>query len=105
VPYWARPDLGIGPGDISVQQGKILVTVHSLGAIASPTAELALVDREGKVISSVSVPPLKAPADLLPKTFTVGLVRGGSKLDGASVVIDPNAKIKEITRMNNRLRL
>jgi hypothetical protein len=29
----------------------------------------------------------------------------GSKIDGASVMIDPNARIKEITRVNNRVKL
>jgi hypothetical protein len=106
VPYWTRPDLGIGKDDVSFRDGKVMVTVHSLGAVDSPAAELALVDREGKILSSLTVPALKAPADLLPKTVTLGFViPAGIRIDGASVVLDPNAKIKEITRMNNRVRL
>jgi hypothetical protein len=106
VPYWTRPDLGIGKGDVSFQDGKVMVTVHSLGAVESPPAELALLDRVGKILSSITVPALRAPADLLPKTVTLGfMIPAGIKLDGASVVLDPNAKIKEITRINNRVRL
>jgi len=83
-----------------------MVTVHSLGAVESPPAELALVNREGKILSSLTVPALKAPADLLPRRVTlVFVIPPGIKIDGASVVLDPNAKIKEITRMNNRVRL
>jgi len=104
APYWTRPDLGIGKDDVFFTDGKVRVTVHSLGAVESPPAELALVDREGKILSSVTIPPLKAPTDLLPKTMTVGLVvPAGVKIAGASVVIDPNSRIKEITRMNNRV--
>jgi hypothetical protein len=106
VPYWTRPDLGIGKDDVSFKDGKVTVTVHSLGAVESPPAELVLVDKEGKILSSLTVPALKAPADLLPKTVRLGFViPAGIKLDGASVVLDPNAKIKEITRINNRVRL
>ena len=93
-------------GEILVARGKITVTVHSLGAVNSPPSELALLDREGKILSSLSLPALKAPADLMPKTVTVAFpLPSGSKIDGASVVIDPNARIKEITRVNNRVKL
>jgi hypothetical protein len=106
IPYWTRPDLGIGKDDVVIRGRKVTVTVHSLGAVESPPTELALLDREGKIISSVPVPGLKAPADLLPKTFTVTLTApSGSKIDGGSIVLDPNGKIKEITRVNNRVRL
>jgi len=106
TPYWTRPDLGIGNDDVLVRGARITVTVHSLGAIDSPPTELALVDREGKMITSVAVPRLKAPADLFPKTVILTLVMpAGVRIDGASVVIDPGAKTREVTRMNNRVKL
>lgn len=33
VPYWSRPDLGIGRDDVKVKDGKVQATVHSLGAV------------------------------------------------------------------------
>ncbi len=106
IPYWTRPDLGLGKDDVVVRGSKITVTVHSLGAVESPPAELALVDREGKVLASLTVPRLKAPADLLPKTVTLSfVVPAGVMNGGVSVVIDPNAKIREVTLVNNRVKL
>jgi hypothetical protein len=106
IPYWTRPDLGIGMDDVLVKGRNVSVTVHSLGGVDSPPTELALLDREGKIIAAAPVPGLKAPADLLPKRFTVTLTAPpGSRIDGGSVLLDPNGKIKEITRMNNRVRL
>ena len=106
IPYWTRPDLGIGTDDLVVKGNKVTVTVHSLGAVDAPPTELALLDREGKIIASVPVPGLKAPVDLFPKKLNVTLTTPpGSRIGGGSIVLDPNSTIKEITRINNRVRL
>lgn len=105
-PYWWRPDLGIGRDDISVRGRKVTVTVHSLGAQDTRPTTLALVDSRGQTLATAAVPALKAPADLLPKRVTVTLdVPSGTRLEGASVVLDPETSMKEITRVNNRVRL
>ena len=36
VPYWTRPDLGIGARDVVVSGRTVTATVHSLGAVATP---------------------------------------------------------------------
>ena len=106
TPYWSRPDLGIGRDDVEVRGRKVTVTVHSLGAVDTLPATLALLDSAGKVLSSVAVPALKAPADLLPKKVVLTLnVPVGARLEGASVRIDPDPSTKEITLVNNRVRL
>ena len=106
VPYWNRPDLGIGTDDVVQQGRKITVTVHSLGAFDSPSTELALLDSTGKVVTSATVPSVKAPADLLPHTVTVTLsLPLNSRINGGSVQLDPNTRLKEITRINNRVQL
>jgi hypothetical protein len=106
TPYWERPDLGIGKEDVKVQGKQVRVTVHSLGSVDAPATTVALVDKSGKVLATVPVPALKAPLDLFPKTTTVTLtVPNGASLAGGSVVIDPGATVKEITRMNNRVVL
>src|SRR5215207_3005875 len=105
-PVWSRPDLGIGHDDVSVRGRKVTVTVHSLGAADTRPATLALVDAGGKVLSTAALPALKAPADLLPKRVTLTLnVPAGARLEGASVRIDPDPSLKEITLVNNRVKL
>lgn len=106
TPYWSRPDLGIGRADVSVRGRKVTVTVHSLGAEETRPTTLALLDGRGKTVASAAVPALKAPIDLLPKRVTVTLdLPAGARLEGASVVLDPETSMKEITRVNNRVRL
>ena len=106
TPYWNRPDLGIGKDDVVIQERKITVTVHSLGAIDVVATKLALMDANGKMIASVPVPALKAPLDLMPKTIKVTLtVPAGASLKGGSVILDPDATMREITRSNNQVRV
>lgn len=106
TPYWARPDLGIGQDDIVIKGKQITVTIHNLGSVDSPASSVAVMDRTGKVMSSVSVPRIKAPIDLLPRTVIVTLmVSGSNQIAGGSVVIDPGETMKEITRFNNRVKL
>jgi len=104
LPYWARADFGIGPDDIVIKGTTISVTVHSLGAIDSAPADLVWLDDAGKPLASTMIPKLKAPTDLLPKRVTITMTAPpGRNLHGSSLVIDPKSKIKEITRINNRL--
>jgi hypothetical protein len=106
TPYWSRPDLGIGRDDVKVRGRGVTVTVHSLGAVDTSPATLSLVGAEGRVLSTRPVPALKAPADLLPKTVTLTLdIPAGARLEGVSVRVDPDASTKEITLVNNRVKL
>ena len=106
IPYWARPDLGISKDDVTVGEKKISVTVHSLGAVDTQPTTLALVDQGGRILASTSLPRLEAPADLLPRRTTVTLaIPVGTRIAGCSIVLDPEAKMKEITRVNNRVKL
>ena len=100
--YWKRPDLGIGDGDVKISGNKITVTVHSLGSIDTPPATIGLVDKSGKQLAAASVIALKAPVDLKPKTTGITFeVPAGINLRGCKVVIDPEKKLREITRLNN----
>ena len=100
--YWKRPDLGIGDDDVKVSGSKITVTVHSLGSVDAPKAVVALVDNDGKQLAAASVPALKAPLDLKPKTTDITFeVTSGTNLKGCRIIIDPDKKLREITRLNN----
>ena len=106
APYWSRPDLGIGRDDVTARGRRVTVTVHSLGAADTRPATVKLLDGRGKTLASAPVPALKAPTDLLPKRFNVTLeapARGG--VAGGRVVVEPDASTKEITLVNNRVRL
>ena len=102
TPYWSRPDLGIGTSDVAVKDGKVLVTVHSLGAVDAPASSVSLVDVSGAVIATSVVPALKAPLDFVPKTAVVSLAAPrGRALGGSRVIIDRDETLTEITRRNN----
>src|SRR5262249_34655798 len=102
APYWSRPDLGIGREDVTVRGNRVTVKVHSLGSVDAPAAAVAVLDAAGKRLASAEVASLKAPLDLLPKTATVEIaLPPGAR--AAAVVIDPDSRLREITRMNNRV--
>ena len=102
APYWSRPDLGISRDDVTVRGNRVTVKVHSLGSVDSPAAAVAVLDPSGKRLASAEVASLKAPLDLLPKTATVEIaLPPGAR--AAAVVIDPDSRLREITRMNNRV--
>jgi hypothetical protein len=106
VPYWTRPDLGIGKDDIKVEGNRMKVTVHSLGAVEAPSSKIVLRDRSGKVLATTSAPSLKAPADLFPKTAVVSLsLPANADWKGGSVTIETKSTIPEITQLNNKVDL
>jgi hypothetical protein len=105
VPYWSRPDLGIGSDDVKVEGRTMKVIVHSLGAVDAPASKVVLRDRAGKVIATANAGPLKAPLDLYPKTEEVSLaLPAGAEWKGGSVTIEMSGELPEITQMNNRVQ-
>ncbi|MGD0443929.1 MAG: hypothetical protein ABSA39_08330 [Edaphobacter sp.] len=106
VPYWSRPDLGIGEDDVKVDGGRVKVTVHSLGSVDAPASKVVLRDKAGKVLATATVPAIKAPLDLFPKTAAVELVLSkGAEWKGGSVTVESSGDVPEITSMNNRVSL
>jgi hypothetical protein len=105
VPYWSRPDLGIGADDVKVEGHSMKVTLHSLGAVDAPASNVLLRDRTGKVIATAQAAPLKAPVDLLPKTEEVSLsIPANVDWKGGSVSIEMSGNLPEITQRNNRVQ-
>jgi len=102
VPYWSRPDLGISQSDVRVSGRTVRVRVHSLGSVDAPASRVFVRDATGRTIVSGTVPPLKAPNDLAPKTADVMLtLPAGASLEGASVVVEMSGTVPEITLRNN----
>jgi hypothetical protein len=106
IPYWQRPDLGFSADDVRVHDGQISATVHSVGATSTPPTKLVLLDQSGAQRASVAVPQLEAPLDLFPrKTSLTITLPENLKTDGCTLLIDPELKLKEITRVNNTVKL
>ena len=79
--------------------------MHSLGAVASAPTNLTLFDESGHFLATASVSRLEAPTDLRPRTVTVTLPAPARNYHGLSLVLDPDMRMKEITRVNNRVML
>jgi hypothetical protein len=106
VPYWSRPDLGIDPEDVRVEGSRMTVKVHSLGAVDAPASRVVLRDRAGRVLATASVPPLKAPSDLMPKTADAALdLPADADWHGSAVTVEMSGSDPEITLRNNRVEL
>ncbi|HET6971614.1 MAG TPA: LamG domain-containing protein, partial [Phenylobacterium sp.] len=97
-PVEGRPDLGIGPEDVVRKGRSLAVTVHSLGAADTPPGSLVVEDAAGKAVTQATIPPLKAPRDLMPKTATLRLALPAELKGGRMRLSLPTA---EITRLNN----
>jgi hypothetical protein len=106
TPYWARPDLGLDREDVVARGDAVRVRVHSLGSVSAPASSVALRDAAGKIVASAAVPPLDAPNDLIPKTTDVTLaLPAGFSAAGATVELDPDHQLEEITTRNNAVKL
>jgi hypothetical protein len=106
TPYWQRPDLGFTGDDVTRTAGGLRVKIHSLGSVPAPVSALVLRDAGGRTLATVATPALAAPVDLQPKTAEVTLaVPVGVSLDGATLVVDPDDALGEITRLNNTVKL
>jgi hypothetical protein len=99
-PSWQRPDVGIGADDVKAGNGEVAVTVHSLGALDTPSGVAILEDRAGKEVSRAPFAALKAPIDLRPKTTTVRL-KARTDVVGYRVRLVLDGGGREITQRNN----
>jgi len=99
-----RPDLAIGPDDVAVEDGMLVVTVHNIGGSASPPGTIEVRTDATEVLAAVQTSPLEPPHDLQPKTATVRIPID-SDAKPTWVVLDPNNEIAEITEANNTVRV
>jgi hypothetical protein len=97
----ARPDLAVGPGDVTSEDGSVKVTVHNIGAAAAPATTVEFRDAGGQALARADVPSLQAPLDLEPKTVEVRLELARALAGGCEVVVDPAGRVREITKVNN----
>jgi hypothetical protein len=103
TPVAERFDLGIGLDDVKATLRGLEVTVHSLGAKASPASVLVAEDASGKEVARAVIPALDAPLDLKPKTVQVRFKKRLNWKAGMSVRILNTPDAPEITDMNNKV--
>jgi len=96
------PDLAICRQDLSVEQGKLSVTVHNIGSLSAGSFEVRVRGSEGKVMANKGVDKLEAPVDLKPRTVTVSF---GLQAQVTQVEVVPVPAILEITEENNTVTL
>ncbi|HBN52916.1 MAG TPA: hypothetical protein DD456_02415 [Stenotrophomonas sp.] len=106
TPVETRADLGIGRGDLRIVDGRVRLTVHSLGHVATRPGHAVIEDARGREVARVAIPALEAPLDLQPRTATVELaLPAGFDRRGASVRVLQEGDAEEVTLLNNRLPL
>jgi hypothetical protein len=103
--YSERADIGISKADVRIKNNQVTIRVHNVGAIDAPATALQLRDGNGRLITTVSVPGLKAPLDLVPKWTDVKVnVPKAVDLTTGSVQLDPEKKMVQITRVNDYVK-
>ncbi|MBI3828477.1 MAG: hypothetical protein HY291_03115 [Planctomycetes bacterium] len=98
-----RADLALSRLETKVEGGKVRGVVHNIGVKDVDEVEIALVDAAGKVVARKNLGKLAAPLDLEPKTVAFELEGVPSDAKGWAVVADPDKKLAEIFRGNNRV--
>ena len=98
-----RPDVGIGPSDLTTDGQSLTVTVHGLGAVASPPGRVILESARGSVLAEAGIPALPAPDDLRPKVQAVTLPLPAVVPEGSRVRLILDGQPPEISRQNNEI--
>ena len=101
-----RPDIGAGSDDLVLAKKDLTVTVHSLGAKATPSGTVVLENAAGAAIASAPIPPLPSVADLTPKTARVRLALPAKAAPGDyRVRLKLEGDAREVTQANNLVPL
>jgi hypothetical protein len=103
-PSWNRPDVGIGEDDVKTSAREVAVTVHGLGAVASPAGEVVLEDAAGAPVATARFAGLVAPVDLRPKTTVVRL-KLAAPTGPYRVRLVLDGGVREITQRNNSVMI
>jgi hypothetical protein len=75
---------------------------HNIGSRQVASFEAALVDEKGTVRQRKTLGPLPAPLELEPQRLEFVLPAPPAGAKGWAVVLDPDGKIEEIYKGNNR---
>src|SRR5207244_1522144 len=102
-----KPDLAIGSEDVCLEyaSGHLHVIVHNIGIRPADNIEVQAIDVDtGVIVDRATVPHLDAPLDLKPRIQSVEFHNLDCRVHkSVEVVVDPEHKIDELTRYNNRV--
>ncbi|OHB64264.1 MAG: hypothetical protein A2Y77_04395 [Planctomycetes bacterium RBG_13_62_9] len=104
-PIFSRADLAITPRELEFGGRVLSGTVHNLGSAAVDDVIIAVVDANGRAVSSKSLGSLAAPLDLFPKRVRFTLELPDQLIPGYKLVLDPQNKVPEIYEGNNNIDL
>ena len=114
-PIYDRADLALSPLETVVIVGdeithehpkgvaKISGRVHNIGVKDVDDVVVALIDDRGQIIAKKSLGKLAAPMDLVPKSVPYSFDGIPADAKGWTVFVDPENKIPEIFKGNNRV--
>jgi hypothetical protein len=107
LPAGKRPDLAINAQDLGLSPDRraVTLTVHNIGGAAAPAAAVVVRGPDGASLGSGQSSPLPAPEDLTPKTCAVRVALAQPAPDRLEAVVDPEGRLEEITKENNRADL
>jgi hypothetical protein len=102
-----KPDAAIGAEDVTMEptSGLLNVKVHNVGIRPVDNILVQVRDMEtGVIIGEQIIQHLDAPLDLKPRTEAVEFPNLDAKSrGGVEVIIDPQNKLDDLTRLNNRV--
>jgi hypothetical protein len=101
------PDLAVGAGDVFYDRAtdRLKVVVHNIGSAAAEKVVVRFETSDGTLLAERVIARLEAPLDLRPKTAVVWLAQPLlHPTAGITVRLDPEGRLDEITRANNRVR-
>ncbi|MDB5421905.1 MAG: hypothetical protein JWR59_1852, partial [Brevundimonas sp.] len=104
-PISTRPDVGIGTADLVRRGGRLMITVHGLGSVASPGGWAVLEGPDGAIHATAPFSALAAADDLQPKTQTIGLRMPRVVPKGAWVRLVLDGDPAEVSAANNRVAI
>lgn len=94
----SRPDLAISSFDLKREGDDLVVVVHNIGGSDAPAGvPIVAVDADGREVARTLLPALPAPVDCAPSMAEVQIAAPNA----ASVRIDPDDSLAEITGVNN----
>jgi len=100
-----RPDLAVCSRELRRDGEALVGVVHNVGGGESPACRVALLDAEGRLQASLTVPGLAAPLDLEPKRGEFRFEGLRPDLQGWTVAVDPEGEVPELYEGNNRASL
>ncbi|NQT87962.1 hypothetical protein HQ560_14435, partial [bacterium] len=97
-----RADLALSQSEIRIKEDRVWGVAHNIGSKRVASFVAALIDSDGKVLSRVTLGPLDAPLDLVPRRLSFQLRGLPADPAGCVIALDPLDLVPEIHEGNNR---